>query len=169
MMVQGDEGHHLYLKMQLPSNSMARKGAIRQQLVEGALKLSWWAMIQLSWHSQMETSVDCHPFVQLLPTSKFLLIQKECLQTNIALFRDTVMTTDENMTKEDVMETLIAHKQIISNIKTQTWPMHRKLKVRFALHKFNAQFTWGHFVLKYKDTIALIRAIACLFRLMLYL
>ena len=89
----------------------------------------------------METSVDCHPFVQLLPTSKFLLIQKECLQTNIALFRDTVMTTDENMTKEDVMETLIAHKQIISNIKTQTWPMHRKLKVRFALHKFNAQFT----------------------------
>ena len=31
------------------------------------------------------------------------------------------------------METLKAHKQIIANVKTQTWPMHRKLKVRILL------------------------------------
>lgn len=44
--------------------------------------------------------------------------------------RDTILTVDDTMTEEEVMETLKAHKQIIANVKTQTWPMHRKLKVR---------------------------------------
>ena len=43
--------------------------------------------------------------------------------------RDTILTMDEPMTEEEVIETLKAHKQIIANVKTQTWPMHRKLKV----------------------------------------
>ena len=33
------------------------------------------------------------------------------------------------MTEEEIIETLKAHKQIIANIKTQQWPMHRKLRI----------------------------------------
>lgn len=40
------------------------------------------------------------------------------------------------MTEEEVLETLKAHKQIIANVKTQTWPMHRKLKVGAKLFFF---------------------------------
>lgn len=49
---------------------------------------------------------------------------------------DTQMHSDEGMSKEDVLETLIAHKQIIANIKTQNWPMHRKLKVRSIYRQY---------------------------------
>jgi len=45
-------------------------------------------------------------------------------------FSDTAISMgDEPMTEEEIAETIKAHKQIISNMKTQIWPMHRKLKV----------------------------------------
>lgn len=43
---------------------------------------------------------------------------------------ETMITIDDSLTEEEIVETLKAHKQIISNIKTQNWPMHRKLKVK---------------------------------------
>uniref|UniRef100_T1JR72 Exostosin GT47 domain-containing protein n=1 Tax=Tetranychus urticae TaxID=32264 RepID=T1JR72_TETUR len=42
---------------------------------------------------------------------------------------ETMITIDDSLTEEEIVETLKAHKQIISNIKTQNWPMHRKLKI----------------------------------------
>jgi hypothetical protein len=36
---------------------------------------------------------------------------------------------DEPFTDEEISETIRAHKQIISSMKSQQWPMHRKLKV----------------------------------------
>lgn len=42
---------------------------------------------------------------------------------------ETMITIDDTLTEEEIVETLKAHKQIIANIKTQNWPMHRKLRV----------------------------------------
>ena len=36
---------------------------------------------------------------------------------------------EEPLTEDEISETIKAHKQIISNMKSQHWPMHRKLKV----------------------------------------
>ena len=36
---------------------------------------------------------------------------------------------EDHLTEEEVSETIRAHKQIITNMKVQNWPMHRKLKV----------------------------------------
>lgn len=33
------------------------------------------------------------------------------------------------MSQEDVIETLKAHKHLITNIKLQNWPMYRKLRI----------------------------------------
>ncbi|KAI1285949.1 Transmembrane channel-like protein 3 [Halotydeus destructor] len=46
------------------------------------------------------------------------------------LYTNSDGAMDDNATANvNVIETLVAHKQIISTIKTQTWPMFRKLKV----------------------------------------
>ncbi|XP_074604739.1 transmembrane channel-like isoform X2 [Brevipalpus obovatus] len=42
---------------------------------------------------------------------------------------ETMITIDDALTEEEIVETLKAHKQIIANIKTQSWPMHRKLRI----------------------------------------
>ena len=110
-----------------------------------------WRMIRLSWHLRDEKAVtECPHSVPLHPQSELLPVplcesaeanrRKECMLTLhsgtwlvipicITRHRDTIVTVDESMTEEEVMETLKAHKQIIANVKTQTWPMHRKLKV----------------------------------------
>ena len=40
---------------------------------------------------------------------------------------------DEAFTEEEISETIRAHKQIIANMRSQHWPMHRKLKVYLYL------------------------------------
>ncbi|RWS08508.1 transmembrane channel-like protein 3 [Dinothrombium tinctorium] len=42
---------------------------------------------------------------------------------------ETIITVEDTLTDEEILETLRAHKQIVANIKTQNWPMHKKLKI----------------------------------------
>ena len=59
--------------------------------------------------------------------------------------RETAISMgDDAFTEEEISETIRAHKQIIANMRSQHWPMHRKLKVILFLirHSERGGYVW---------------------------
>ncbi|CAG2176665.1 unnamed protein product [Oppiella nova] len=69
----------------------------------------------------------------LLPPDSQILIPKRGSRSgrrgSQAFVETAISMGDDPFTEEEISETIRAHKQIISTMRSQHWPMHRKLKV----------------------------------------